>query len=70
MRVGREAVAGAVRVLLAESVKLQLVESPFEEGARVDAGRGMALIVDVVATTRVVLAAEEMIEADFIQAGR
>ena len=40
---------------------------PFEERARVDAGRGVALEVDDVAVVVVALAAEEVVEADLVE---
>ncbi len=46
MRIGRQALAAD---LLAEIEQLLLGEPPLEEGAGVDAGRGMALDVDEVA---------------------
>ena len=41
----------------------------FEERARVDAGRGVALEVDDVAVVVVALALEEVVEADFVERG-
>ena len=69
VRVRRQAVAGAVLDLLAEPVELLLGEPALEEGAGVDAGRAVALDVDLVAAARVVLAAEEVVEADLVEAG-
>ena len=69
VRVGRQAAAG-VRELLPEAVQLLLGEPALEEGAGVDAGRGVALEEDLVAGLAVVLAAEEVVEADLVQAGR
>ena len=66
MRVRRQAAAG-VRELLAEPVELVLGEPALEEGAGVDAGGGVALEVDLVAAAGVVLAAEEVVEADLVQ---
>jgi hypothetical protein len=54
--------------LLAELVELVLGEPPLEEGAGVDAGGGVALDVDLVAAALVVLAAEEVVEADLVEA--
>ncbi len=45
------------------------VSRALEERAGVDAGRGVALDVDLVAAAGVVLAAEEVVEADFVEAG-
>ncbi len=47
-----------------------LAEATLEEGAGVDARRRMALVVDLVAHARGVLAAEEVVEADLVEAGR
>ena len=46
MRIGRQALAVD---FLAEIVQLLLAQPAFEEGARIDAGRGVALDVDQVA---------------------
>ena len=51
-------------------VEVVLGQAALEERAGVDAGRGVALEVDVVAGVAVVLAAEEVVEADLVQAGR
>ena len=68
VRVGRQPTAEAgVRKLLAEPVKPLLVESPLEEGPRIHARRGVPLVVDLVAAARVVLAAEEVVEANLVQ---
>ena len=69
VRVGRDAV-GRLRLLLAEAVELVLGEASLEERAGVDAGRGVALDEDLVAAGRVVEAAEEVVEADFVERGR
>src|SRR5215469_2331544 len=69
MRIGRKA-AARVREFLTEPIQLVLGEASFEEGPGVDAGRGVALEEDLVARFAVVLAAEEVIEADLIEAGR
>ena len=55
---------------LAEVVELVLGQPALEEGAGVDARRGVALEEDLVAHARGVLAAEEVVEADFVEAGR
>ncbi len=68
VRVGREPAWG-MRLLLAESVELVGAQTPLEERAGVHAGGGMALVEDLVATARVVLAAEEMVAADLVQGG-
>jgi hypothetical protein len=69
VRVGRQA-AALVRELLPEAVELPLTEPPLEEGAGVHAGGGVALVEDLVAAAGVVLAAEEVVEADLVEAGR
>ena len=69
VRVGREAAAVASD-LPAEVVEVVLGEPAFEEGSGVDAGCGVALVVDVVAGAAVVLAAEEVVEADLVQRRR
>ena len=56
--------------LAAEVLELLVRQAPFEERARVDAGRGVALEVDDVAVAVVVLAAEEVVEPDFVQRRR
>ena len=68
--VRRQAGADAVLDLLAEPRELLLVEAPFEEGAGVDAGGAVALDEDLVAAAGVVLAAEEVVEADLVEACR
>ena len=69
VRVGRQAAAG-VRQLLPEAVELLLSEAALQEGAGVDAGRRVALDEHLVAGLAVVLAAEEVVEAHLVQAGR
>src|SRR6185312_15147433 len=68
VRVGRQAAAG-VADLLAEPVELLLGEAALEVGAGVDAGGGVALEPDLVAAAGVVLAAEEVVEADLVERG-
>ena len=70
MGVRRQAGALAVLDLLAEAVELLLAQAALEEGAGVDARRAVALDVDLVAATLVVLAAEEVVEADLVEARR
>ncbi len=60
--------ADAVLHLLAEAEQLLLVESALEDGTRVDAGGGVALDEDLVAATGVVLATEEVVEPDLVEA--
>ena len=63
--------AGAVAAdLAAELIEVGFVQPSFEERACVDARCGVTLEVDVVAGVAVVLAAEEVVEADLVQAGR
>ena len=68
VRVGRQAGARAVLDLLAEPVELLLGEPALEERAGVDAGGAVALDEDLVAAAGVVLAAEEVVEADLVEA--
>ena len=67
VRVARQAVAAD---LAAEPVELLLGQAALEVGPGVDAGRGVALEVDVVAGEAVVLAPEEVVEADVVERGR
>ena len=62
--------APAAADLAAEVVEVVLGEPALEERPGVHAGRGVALEVDVVAGVAVVLAAEEVVEPDLVQAGR
>ena len=64
VRVARQAVAAD---LAAEVVELGLVEAALEVGPGVDARRGVALDVDVIAGLPVLLAAEEVVEADLVE---
>ena len=68
-RVGirREALVWAMLNLLAEVEQLPLAQAPFQKSSRIDARRGMALEEDLVATAGVILASEEVIEADFVE---
>ena len=70
MGVRRQAGALAVLDLLAEAVELLLAEATLEERAGIDARRAVALDVDLVAAALVVLAAEEVVEADLVEARR
>ncbi len=67
VRVARQSLA---RDLLPEVVELVLGEPALDEGAGVDAGRGVSLEVDEVPEPPVGLAPEEMVEADFVEGGR
>ncbi len=66
VRVRRQPAAG-VRELLPEAVQLLLGEPALEERAGVHAGGGVALEEDLVAAAGVVLAAEEVVEADLVE---
>src|SRR5439155_25515611 len=68
VRIARE--AGAGHDLAAEVVELRLGEPALEKCARVDAGSGVTLEEDLVAGRSVVLAPEEVVEADLVQARR
>ena len=69
VRVRRQPRAGA-RQLATEVVEVLFVEPAFDERTGVDAGRGVALEVHVVAGQPVVLAAEEVVETDLVLRGR
>ena len=69
VRIGRDAVR-RLRLLLAEAVELVLGEASLEERAGVDAGGGVALDEDLVAAGGIVEAAEEVVEADFVERRR
>ena len=70
-RVGvrRQALPRAVLDLLAEAPELLGGEALHQVGAGVDAGCGVALDVELVAAAGVVLAAEEVVVADLVEAG-
>jgi hypothetical protein len=53
--------------LAPEVIELALGQASLEERARVHAGRSVALIEDLVAVAAVVLAAEEVVEPDFVE---
>ncbi len=68
VRVGRQAAAlTGVGVLLTEPVELLGGEPALQESPGVDAGGGVALDEDLVATSRVVLASEEVVEAHLVE---
>ena len=48
-------------------VELVLGQATFEEGPGIDPGGGVALVEDLVTGTPVVLAAEEVVEADLVE---
>ena len=56
--------------LAPEVVELVLGQAALEEGAGVDPGRRVALVEDLVADPLAVLAPEEVVEADLVQARR
>ena len=64
---GQAAAAGRAGLLLAEAVQVRLIEAALDEGAGVVARRGVTLEEDVVATAGVVLAPEEVVEADLVE---
>ena len=68
VRVGRQP-AARVGQFLAEAVQLVLAQPALQERAGVDARRRVALEEDLVAGLAVVLAVEEVVEADLVQAG-
>src|SRR5215218_6989833 len=67
--VGGKSLAGSARDFLPEGVELVGGEPSFEVGPSIDTGRRMALDEDVVTAAGMILASEEMVEADLIQAG-
>src|SRR5690606_30472561 len=66
VRVGGQAATGDGD-LLTEGVELVGGQPALEEGPGVDAGRSVALEVDLVAAAGVVLAAEEVVQADLVE---
>ena len=69
VRVARQAAAVAPD-LPAEVVEVVSFQPAFDEGTGVDPGGGVALEVDLVAERSVVLAAEEVVEADLVERRR
>ena len=69
-RVGVRGEALAGHDLAPEVVELRFAEATFEEGAGIDARCRMPLVVDLVAHALGILAAEEVVEADLVEAGR
>src|SRR5262249_53101560 len=65
VRVRRQALAPLH--LTAEVIELILGEPAFEEGASVDARRRVTLEIDLVPAARIVLPAEEPVEADLVE---
>src|SRR4051812_13003513 len=68
VRVRRQTV-GSLRDLLAEAVELLLGQPALEEGAGVHAGGAVTLDEYLVAGLATLLAAEEVVEADLVEAG-
>ena len=66
MRVGAQAV-GSFGDFLAEAVEVVLSQPALEVGAGIVAGGGMPLEEDLISTARVVLAAEEVVEAHLVE---
>ena len=64
--IGREALAIS---LLAEVVELVFGYAPFEEGAGIDAGRGMALEEHQITAVFLGRSLEEVVETDIVQSG-
>src|SRR5579883_2717735 len=62
--------AAAFLQLPAEIIQLLLAEPALQESARVEAGRSMALEIDLVWPVRVIRSLEEMVKADFVQGRR
>ncbi|MPN02087.1 hypothetical protein SDC9_149300 [bioreactor metagenome] len=72
MGVGRQGAYPAVdqvALLLPEAVEFVLGQPALQEGAGVDAGRGVTLEEDLVAAAGVVLATEEVVETDLEEIG-
>ncbi len=68
MRIGAQALAG--HRLAPEVIELVDAQAAFEEGPGVDPRGRVALVEDLVAAPLAVLAPEEVVEADLVQAGR
>src|SRR5204863_1345225 len=66
VRIRRQALAADLQP---EVVEMLLIDASLEERPGVDARRGVALEEDLVAGLPVVLAAEEVVEADLVEAG-
>jgi len=67
MRIGGQ--AAALGEFLAEILELLLAQAAFHEGARIHAGRGVALEIDDVAGKILGVAAKKMVEGDFVERG-
>ena len=66
--IGGQPLARAARDLLPEAVELVGGQPSLEVGAGVDAGGGVSLDEDVVTAAGMILAAEEVVEPDLVQA--
>jgi hypothetical protein len=66
MRIGRQAVAVH---FLAEIVQLLFGQPPFQIGAGINAGRGMALNEHQIAAVLIIRRVPEVVEADIVQSG-
>src|SRR5699024_1301769 len=67
VRVAGQRPLGLMTLLLAEPVELPGGDAPLEEGPRIDAGGGVPLDEDLIAAAGMVLAAEEVVEADLVE---
>ena len=54
---------------MAKVLELLAAKVPFEEGSGVDTGRSVTLEIDLIGAIWMVLATEEVVEADFIKCG-
>ena len=68
MRIARQSFAA--NDLAPEVIELRFAEPALDERARVDPRRGVSLEEDLIARGAVVLSAEDMDEADLVQARR
>ncbi len=66
VRVGGQTTA-RVGLLLTESVQTILADAPLKECAGVHAGGGMALVENLVATARVVVAVEKVVVSNLVE---
>jgi hypothetical protein len=67
VRIGRK--AGAWDAFTPELLQVLLSQATLQEGSRIDSRGSMALVVDLIAGLAVVLAAEEVVETHFVEAG-
>ena len=59
-----------VAQFVTEIQQMLFVQAPFQKRARIDARRGMSLVINQIARLVAVAAAEEVVEADFADASR